>query len=102
MLEPGVSVGWTHPFSSLAVTFASVLIGNIIGDLAAGTFGLAAGGYFSTKGIQLIPVSIATPITASSPLFAAAMGVLFFHERVRPVQWVGILCILSGVLAVNS
>lgn len=70
--------------------------------LAAGTFGLAAGGYFFTKGIQLIPVSVATPITASSPLLAAAMGVLFFHERMRPVQWAGILCILSGVLAVNS
>jgi len=70
--------------------------------IAAGTFGLAAGGYFFTKGIQLIPVSIATPITASSPLLAAAMGVLFFHERMRPVQWAGILCILSGVLAVNS
>jgi drug/metabolite transporter (DMT)-like permease len=30
------------------------------------------------------------------------MSVLFFHERMRPVQWAGIRCILSGVLAVNS
>ena len=70
--------------------------------IAAGAVGLAAGGYFFTKGIQLIPVSIGTPISASSPLLAAAMGVLFFHERMRLVQWAGILCILSGVLAVNS
>ncbi len=70
--------------------------------VAAGTFGLAGGGYFFTKGIEIIPVSVATPITASSPLLAAAMGVLFFHERMRPVQWAGILCILGGVLAVNT
>jgi len=45
---------------------------------------------------------VATPITASSPILAAAMGVFFFHESMRPVQWAGILCILGGVLAVST
>lgn len=69
---------------------------------AAGIFGLAAGGYSFALAIQLIPVSVATPITASSPILAAAMGVFFFHESMRPVQWAGILCILGGVLAVST
>jgi len=70
--------------------------------LAAGTFGLAAGGYVFALAIQIIPVSVATPITATSPLIAAGMGVVLFHESMRPVQWAGILCILGGVLTVSA
>jgi len=70
--------------------------------LAAGTFGLAAGGYVFALAIQIIPVSVATPITATSPLIAAGMGVFLFHESMRPVQWAGILCILGGVLTVSA
>ncbi len=63
--------------------------------VAAGIFGLAAGGYVFALAIQIIPVSVATPITATSPLIAAGMAVVLFHESMRPVQWAGILCILE-------
>jgi len=73
-----------------------------ISALAAGAFGLAAGGYVFALAIRIIPVSVATPITATSPLIAAAMAVAFFGESMHPVQWAGILCIIGGVITVGS
>lgn len=68
----------------------------------AGVFGLAAGGYTFAEAVKIIPVSVATPISATSPLIAAGMAVFIFKESMRPVQWAGILCIIGGVIALNS
>ena len=81
---------------------ASLGAGSLGWGLAAGTVGLALGGYMFALGIEIIPVSIATPISASSPILAAFMGVLLFKERMRPLQWMGIFCIVAGVVAVSS
>ena len=69
---------------------------------AAGVFGLAAGGYTFAQAVKIIPVSVATPISATSPMIAAAMAVFLFKESMRPVQWAGILCIIAGVVYINA
>ncbi len=68
---------------------------------AAGAPGMGLGGITFAKGIELIPVSIGTAITATSPLFAAILGVMFLGETMRPLQYIGILSILAGVVAVS-
>ncbi|HCL78472.1 MAG TPA: EamA family transporter, partial [Synergistaceae bacterium] len=66
-----------------------------------GITGMGLGGIVFTKGIELIPVSVGTAITATSPFIAAALGVLFLGETMRPLQYAGILSILVGVVAVS-
>lgn len=70
-------------------------------SIAAGVFGLAAGGYVFALAAQIIPVSVVTPITATSPIIAAAMSVVFFRENLYMIQWIGILCIIGGVMLVS-
>ncbi len=67
----------------------------------AGGAGLGAGGYFFAKGLQLIPVSVGTPISATSPLITALIGVVFLKETVTILQWIGICVVSVGVLVVS-
>jgi DME family drug/metabolite transporter len=68
---------------------------------AAAVTGLGFSGFFFTKAMELLPVSVVTPISASSPLVTAAIGVLFMRERLTAPQWGGLLLILGGVISVN-
>lgn len=68
---------------------------------AAGATGMGLGGIAFAKGIELIPVSIGTAITATSPLFAVILGVMFLGETMRPLQYIGVLSILAGVVVVS-
>jgi drug/metabolite transporter (DMT)-like permease len=52
--------------------------------------------YFALKHL---PISIAAPIRATSPMWTIAMATLFMQERPSPLQWLGILVILSAFFA---
>lgn len=49
--------------------------------------------YFAVKNL---PLSVASPIRATSPLWTILLAVLLFHERPSPTQWLGMLIVLSG------
>ena len=53
-------------------------------------------GYF---GIRSLPLSIATPIRATGPLWTIALAVLFFGESPTPRQWLGVSVILVSFFA---
>lgn len=53
-------------------------------------------GYY---GIKSLPLSIATPIRATGPLWTILFAVLFFHESPSPKQWMGVAVILSSFFA---
>ena len=48
-------------------------------------------GYF---GIKSLPLSIATPIRATAPLWTIAFAILFFGESPTPRQWIGVTTII--------
>ncbi len=52
--------------------------------------------YFSLKHL---PISVAAPIRATSPMWTIAMATLFMQERPTPRQWLGIVIILSAFYA---
>jgi bacterial/archaeal transporter family protein len=49
--------------------------------------------------IKHLPISIATPIRATSPLWTISIAVVLMHERPSLGQWLGILLILMAFLA---
>ncbi len=53
-------------------------------------------GYY---GIQSLPLSIATPIRATGPLWTIGFAVLLFHESPSPKQWLGVAAILASFFA---
>jgi drug/metabolite transporter (DMT)-like permease len=48
-------------------------------------------GYY---GIKSLPLSIASPIRATGPLWMIAFAVLLFHESPTPKQWLGVAVVL--------
>jgi drug/metabolite transporter (DMT)-like permease len=53
-------------------------------------------GYY---GIKSLPLSIASPIRATGPLWTITFAVLLFHESPRPQQWLGVAIILAAFFA---
>jgi transporter family protein len=49
-------------------------------------------------GLKHLPISIATPLRATAPLFTVLGAVTLFGERPTSVQWVGIVLILTSYL----
>jgi len=50
-------------------------------------------------GIKSLPLSIATPIRATGPLWTILFAVLIFHESPSARQWLGVSIILTAFLA---
>ncbi len=50
-------------------------------------------------GIKSLPLSIATPIRATGPLWTILFAVLLFHESPSPRQWLGVAVILLSFFA---
>lgn len=49
-------------------------------------------------GLKHLPISIATPLRATAPLFTVLGAVTLFGERLTSVQWAGIVLILTSYL----
>jgi len=49
--------------------------------------------YFALKHL---PISLASPVRASAPLFTLMGALALFHERPTTLQWSGIFCILAA------
>jgi drug/metabolite transporter (DMT)-like permease len=69
--------------------------------VGAGAFGLGVGVFTFTKAVTLIPLSIVTPITGTSPLLTALFGIFVMREQSTAAQWTGIALIVAGSVAVG-
>ena len=49
--------------------------------------------------LKHLPMSIASPIRASSPIWTILIAVLFMHERPSPGQWLGVTVIVGSFYA---
>jgi drug/metabolite transporter (DMT)-like permease len=63
-----------------------------------GVSGIAVSTAIFYWGVSLTTASNAVILTASTPVLVAIGGHLFFAERLRPVQWLGVACSAGGVL----
>lgn len=44
-----------------------------------------------------IDLSIAMPVGSASYIFVPVVAILFLHEQIAPLRWIGILCIILGI-----
>lgn len=52
-------------------------------------------------GLQKIPPSSAVTLSLAEPLTAALLGVFLLKEQLSTMSWVGIACILSGIIVLT-
>ena len=95
-------VGWsavspaTLPLAFLHITGISAHSHLLLFAKAALVGGSWMCGYF---GIKSLPLSIASPIRATGPLWTISFAVLLFHETPTPKQWLGVAIILGAFFA---
>lgn len=63
----------------------------------SGIVGLAIGDAFLFQGYVLVGPRITTLFMASVPVISTFFGMVFFHESLLPLEWVGILVTLGGI-----
>lgn len=79
----------------LKVSLISILLGAAIGILNAN------GNIQMSKAYEKGPASLTSPIISSNAVFPVLSAGLIFHEHISPMQWGGILIILSSVAAIQ-
>ena len=62
------------------------------------SFIVGASWTFAFAALKHLPISIASPIRATSPFWTIAMAVLFLAERPSALQWIGVVLILIAFL----
>ena len=67
---------------------------------AVGLFNFVFGRYFNFLSISHLGVARATPITASTPLFAVILAVLLLGESLNALTAVGTALVLAGIFLV--
>jgi drug/metabolite transporter (DMT)-like permease len=73
----------------------------VLAAACAGIVALVVGGWFFVTSLSVIPMNVATPIASSSPLIAAVIACAFMGESLRPIQWLGIVFVVVGAVAVG-
>ncbi|MCE5202021.1 MAG: DMT family transporter [Synergistaceae bacterium] len=69
--------------------------------LSAAVIGLCLGSIMYSSCIRVMPVAIVTAITSTSPFMAALFAHFVLKERLRPLQWCGVILIIAGSVTVS-
>lgn len=69
--------------------------------LCNGSIGIALGGIAFAVCIQTLPVSVVTPVTASSPFITVLICRVFLKEKLSGLQRAGIFFVIAGSIGVS-
>lgn len=69
--------------------------------LSASVISLCAGSLLYAICLEIMPVAAVTAITSTSPFMAALFGHFVLKERLRGLQWCGVIMIISGSVLVS-
>jgi drug/metabolite transporter (DMT)-like permease len=88
-------------FPHIVMPLRKVRLKSWLALLCGGFVALAMGGVLFGVCVNVLPVSIVTPITASSPLITVIIARLFYKERLTKVQNAGVVFVILGSIAVS-
>ena len=69
--------------------------------LAGGSSALAIGGLLFGVCINVLPVSVVTPITAASPFITVILARFIHKEKLSRLQALGVAFVIIGALAIS-
>ena len=69
--------------------------------MCAGVLSVALGGIAFAMCIQVLPVSVVTPITASSPFMTVLISRIIFKEKLSRLQGGGVALVIAGSIGVS-
>lgn len=69
---------------------------NLFGVLSG--VGLALGLLFYYLALYRAEAGIVVPLTAAYPVVTAILSALLLREKLSPLQWMGIVCVIAGVM----
>jgi drug/metabolite transporter (DMT)-like permease len=72
-----------------------------IAILSSGIVGIALSGILFAVCIQNFPVSVISPITASSPFMTVLLSRIFLKEKLSGVQSAGVVLVIAGSVSVS-
>jgi DME family drug/metabolite transporter len=100
-------MAWTmrevqHRFAPKAIVpIESMPISAWVSLLASGVVGVALSGVLFAKCLQNFPVSVVTPITASSPFMTVLISRVFLKEKLSVAQSAGVALVIAGSISVS-
>lgn len=80
---------------TLELNITTMFLGGIIGILNTN------GNIQMSKAYENGPASLTAPIVSANAIFPVLSAGLIFHEKITTIQWIGILLILSSVVAIQ-
>jgi drug/metabolite transporter (DMT)-like permease len=92
---------------SISITSLSEASSFLTGALSSGYLwlGLAAVTIVLVSWLTVlskVDLSVAMPVTSVSYVFVALTSLIFLHEHISPIRWLGIIFILAGVAVVST
>ena len=88
-------------FKNNVVPLRSLPLRSWLAFIGNGTIGVALGGVTFAMCIRVLPVSVVTPITASSPFITVLLARVFMKEKLTATQGAGIALVIAGSIAVS-
>lgn len=88
-------------FPHIVMPLRKVRLKSWLALLCGGFVALSMGGLLFGICVSVLPVSVVTPITASSPLVTVVIARLFYKERLTRAQNAGVIFVVFGSIAVS-
>jgi drug/metabolite transporter (DMT)-like permease len=88
----------------LALLFTNLKTVNLQGILFFIIAGMLAPGItrlLYNKGMEILGISVNASIYATYPLYSSILAVLLLDEILAPENWIGVICIVAGVLFIE-
>lgn len=96
-LGAGILWGFSGPFSAMTASGSNLLL-----CLLAGFVTCYLPYLLYTFGLSGLETGRASILASIEPVVAALLGVLIFHETMRPGAVLGVLCVLGAVILLNG
>ncbi len=95
----GIIIIW--PLTLLSTNFKTINIQGILLFVMAGIFAPGITRLLYNKGMEILGASICASIFSINPMFSSILAFLLLNEIITLENWIGIICIIAGVIFIE-
>jgi len=89
------------PLALLSTDLTVVNLEAVLLFLISGTLGFGICRILYYKGMNILGASVNASIIAANPVYSSILAVLFLNEAPTPENWIGIICVVVGVVFIE-